>query len=195
MPNWTTTAYSFVGTEEQAAELYRKIEELEQMDKPFEDNSFGSLWLGCLVSYLGGNWKEVYCRGEICSYEMAGKNAVLLNCECAWDEMPEFRHFLERHYPGSKVYYQNEEPAMGIYTTNDVEGICFPDRYLLDSNEDFEYFETIEEAASYVGRLTCREVEPRMRAIRDALNEYADIRQENDEDVFYAFHEFRIIDG
>lgn len=195
MPNWTMTTYAFEGTEAQVNELNEKIEELGQMEKPFVENGFGNLWLGCLVNYLGGDWNKIYCRGEILSHQITKSNVLFIDCECAWDELPEFRHFLEKRYPGSKVYYQNEEPGMGIYTTNDIESKYFPDNYLLDTYDDPQYFETIEQAAKYVEDLVGHEVEANTKSITKALDDYAEIRQENDEDVFYSFHEFLRVDN
>ena len=56
MPNWALTSYKFKGADEsQAKDLYQKIEALNKMDKPFVENGFGKLWLGCVVNYLGGD--------------------------------------------------------------------------------------------------------------------------------------------
>ena len=104
MPNWSSTCYVMEAKPEQAKELYDKIDSLTKMEKPLVENGFGKLWMGCLVNLLGGDWNKVYCRGEIISYTLE-EGHVSLSCETAWGEMPEFRHFIEQHYPGSKVYY------------------------------------------------------------------------------------------
>lgn len=194
MPNWTMTTYAFESTEAQVNELNNKIEELGKMEKPFVENGFGNLWLGCLVNYLGGDHEKVYCRGEITSHQITKPTTLIIDCECAWNELPEFRHFLEQRFQGSKVYYQNEEPGEGIYTTNDPEGRFFPERFMIDCPEDIEYFETLESAVDFVEKLVGHEVEANPSKIQQALDDYAEIRQENDEDVYYSFNAFEILD-
>ena len=102
MPNWASTAYVFKAkNQEQAKELYDKIDSLAKMEEPLVENGFGKLWMGCLVNLLGGDWDKVYCRGEIIDYNLTDDH-VSIECETAWGEMPEFRHFIEQQYPGSK---------------------------------------------------------------------------------------------
>ncbi len=70
MPNWALTDYCFQGTNEQAKDLYDKIDNLQNLGEPFVPSDFGKLWMGCLVNYLGGDWKTVNCRGEIIDYQL-----------------------------------------------------------------------------------------------------------------------------
>ena len=154
MPNWASTAYVFKANDkEQAKDLYDKIDSLSKMEEPLVSNGFGKLWMGCLVDLLGGNWDKVYCRGNIIDYNLTDSH-VTITCETAWGEMPEFRHFIEQQYPDSKVFYQVEECGCEVYATNDVEGVFFKDRYCLDFFDGQEYFESIEEAAEYIGEIS-----------------------------------------
>lgn len=116
-----------------------------------------------------------------------------MNLECAWDELPEFRHSIEQQYPGSKIYYINEESGMGIYTTNDKDGLYFRERYLLDMYDDIEYFETLETAAKYASERIGKQVKPDVKVIQDACDEYYEGHDE-DENFFMSFHEFKILD-
>ena len=109
------------------------------MEEPLVENGFGKLWMGCLVHLLGGDWKKVYCRGEIIDYNLTDDH-VSIECETAWGEMPEFRHFLEQQYPDSKIYYQVEECGNEVYATNDTDGEYFKDRYCLDSYDGLGVF-------------------------------------------------------
>ena len=43
-----------------------------------------------------------------------------------------------------EVLFIEEEPGCEVFCTNDSVGRFFPERYLLDGNEVFEYFETID---------------------------------------------------
>ena len=193
MPNWASTAYVFKGADEkQAQDLYNKIDSLAKMEEPLVENGFGKLWMGCLVHLLGGDWNKVYCRGEIIDYNLTDGH-VSLSCETAWDEMPEFRHFIEQQYPGSKIYYQVEECGNCIYVTNDADGEFFKDRYSLDSNDGLEYFETIEEAAEYIGEIIWKELKPDFGEIESAIDNYME-EHDNSDESWMSFHRFEVVD-
>ena len=187
MPNWASTTYVFKGADEkQAKDLYDKIDSLSKMAEPLVPNGFGKLWMGCLVNLLGGDWDKVYCRGEIIDYNLTDDH-VSIECETAWDEMPEFRHFLEQQYPGSKIYYQVEECGNCVYATNDDEGEYFKDRYSLDSYDGLEYFETIEEAAKYIGEIIGKALKPDSAEIEQAIDNYME-EHDNSDESWMSFH-------
>lgn len=193
MPNWASTAYLFKGADEnQAKDLYEKIDSLAKMGKPLIENGFGKLWMGCLVNLLGGDWDKVYCRGEIIDYNLTDDH-VCISCETAWDEMPEFRHFLEQQYPGSKIYYCVEECGNEVYATNDADGEYFKDRYCLDSYDGLEYFETIEEAAEYIGEIIGKELKPDFAEIESAIDDYMG-EHDNSDESWMSFHRFGVLD-
>ena len=193
MPNWASTAYVFKAKDqEQAKDLYEKIDSLSKMTEPLVPNGFGKLWMGCLVNLLGGDWNKVYCRGEIIDYNLTDDH-VSIECETAWDEMPEFRHFLEQQYPGSKIYYQVEECGNCVYATNDAEGEFFKDRYCLDSYDGLEYFETIEEAAEYIGEIIDKELLLDFAKIESAIDDYMEEHGNSDES-WMSFHRFEVVD-
>ena len=68
----------------------------------------------------------------------------------------------------------------------------FPDRYFLDSYEDWNYWEKVEDAAKHVSGIVGYEIEPTVEAIDDALENYQ--QEHEDEDVFYSFHEFTVVE-
>lgn len=192
MPNWASTSYVFKGADEkQAQDLYNKIDSLSKMIEPLVTNGFGKLWMGCLVNLLGGDWDKVYCRGEIIDYNLTADH-VSISCETAWGEMPEFRHFIEQQYPGSKIYYQVEECGNCVYATNDADGEYFPDRYCLDSYDGLEYFETIEEAAKYIGEIIGKELKPDFAEIENAIDDYME-EHDNDEEFWMSLHKFGVV--
>jgi len=78
-----------------------------------------------------------------------------------------------------------------VFYTNDSNGTYFPDRYLLDNYEEPLYFETIEDAAKHVSGIVGYEVDPTVKAIDDALEDY--VEEHEDEDIFYSFHEFTVV--
>ena len=150
-------------------------------------NGFGKLWLGNLVHKLGGDWKELRCRGEITDFSLDG-NVLTINQETAWCEQEGVREIIERTYPSIKVYFMAQESGCDVFCTNDASGDYFPERYFLDSNEDWEYFETLEDAAAFVSKVVEHDVEPNVTAIQEALD--ACVEKHDDEDMFYSFHEF-----
>ena len=193
MPNWASTAYVFKAkNQEQAKELYDKIDSLAKMDKPLVPNGFGKLWMGCLVNLLGGDWNKVYCRGEIIDYNL-NDDHVSISCETAWGEMEEFRHFIEQQYPDSKIFYQVEECGNEVYATNDAEGEFFKDRYCLDSYDGLEYFETLEEAAKYIGKIIGKDLKPAMGEIENAIDDYME-EHDNSDESWMSFHRFEVVD-
>jgi hypothetical protein len=84
------------------------------------------------------------------------------------------------------------EPGCQWYGTNDKEGKYFPERYYLDSYEGTEMFNTIEEAAEYVSGIVNQKVEANMKAIEQALDNFEE--ENEDDDVFYSFHQIQVVD-
>ena len=78
------------------------------------------------------------------------------------------------------------------YGTNDNTGEYFPERYYLESYEDTEMFNTIEEAAEFVSGIVNKKVEAKMTAIEKALDEYEDVSENEDE--YYSFHQIQVVD-
>ena len=192
MPNWASTNYVFKGaSEKQAKDLYEKIDSLSKMKEPLIENGFGKLWMGCLVNLLGGDWNNVYCRGEIIDCTLTDDH-VCISCETAWGEMPEFRQFIEQQYPGSKIYYQVEECGNEVYATNDIDGEYFKDRYCLDFYDGLEYFETIEAAAKFIGEKIGKQLKPDFREIEQAIDDY--LEEHDDDESWMSFHQYDVTD-
>ena len=134
MANTCVTSYRIVGRKNEIDDLYEKLLKLRNMKEPLVENGWGILWLGCLVTILDGNWKDIHCRGRITDFDLED-DVLIIYTETSWSEMSEVRHYLEQVYPGLKIYYYEEEPGMEIYQTNDKHGHFFPERFILD---DFE---------------------------------------------------------
>ena len=134
MPNWCSTSYRIVGKKEEVNDLLAKIKQLDEMDKPLVENGFGNLWLGCLVTILGGDWNKIYCRGYISDFSL-DDGILSIETETAWAEMEEVRHYIEEIYPELDIFYYSEEGGCEIYQTNDCGKQFFSFRFILD---DFE---------------------------------------------------------
>lgn len=194
MPNWCSTDYYVLGSRKEIMDLSRRMERLENRKKSLINNGFGNTWLGNLVNNLGGDWENVYCRGEWMGREWnKEKNTLTFTTETAWQEMKEWRRFIESCYKTIKILYVTEEPGMGIYKTNDLDEIFFKAKFVLDYGEDVEYFETLDQAIVFIEELTGITIEEKtVNGIQGKLDEYV---EENDkEDLFYSFHEFEQVD-
>lgn len=190
MPNWCSTDYYVLGSRKEIMDLSKRMERLENRKKSLINNGFGNTWLGNLVNNLGGDWENVYCRGEwMCREWNKEKNTLTFTTETAWQEMKEWRKFIESCYKTIKILYVTEEPGMGIYKTNDLDEIFFKAKFVLDYGEDVEYFETLDQAIVFIEELTGITIEEKtVNGIQGKLDEYV---EENDkEDLFYSFHEF-----
>ena len=198
MPNWAYTLYKVRGSEEEVAALYKTIQDLEQRKESLLPNGFGKLWLGNLVQALGGDWEKIYCRGQILDYSL--ENGLLfISTETAWGEMSDVRHFIEQKYPSLEIYFQTEEPGMCIFQTNDHTGEYFPEKWLLDWNDEkknvfiWEYFTDLPAVIEYLkdnGIITAA-IEPTKAAIIAVLDE---IQEERPDDISYMLEEFVVVD-
>lgn len=195
MPNWCFTTYEILGDQENLDKIEKMLDELKSLDKPRVENGFGNLWLGCIVDYLGGDWQSISCRGDVTDYRR-DKDSVTMYVETAWAESPEFRHFLADKFNVS-VYHISEEPGMGLYWTNDIDGSIFHTKYFLDLEHDDvdpEYFADIEGVANYLNEnnLLGFEVKPDYESIVKVLDEWNE--DEEHEDQYIALHEFEYDD-
>lgn len=194
MPNWCSTDYYVLGSRKEIMDLSKRMERLENRKKSLINNGFGNTWLGNLVNNLGGDWENVYCRGGwMCREWNKEKNTLTFTTETAWQEMKEWRKFIESCYKTIKILYVTEEPGMGIYKTNDLDEIFFKAKFVLDYGEDVEYFETLDQAIVFIEELTGITIEEKtVNGIQGKLDEY--VEENDEEDLFYSFHEFEQVD-
>lgn len=141
MPNWCFTSCTITGDKKSVRDLYDIMKSLEDREETLVPNGFGKTWLGNLVTALGGDWNEVHCRGDwqdlrIDEYEQV----ICLSIESAWSYPEELFDFIHEKCPGVDIYFQAEEPSMGIYVTNDVDGVFYPDRYTISYNDDIDFY-------------------------------------------------------
>ena len=197
MPNWAYTNYVVRGSDEEVSALHKIIHDLEAREESYLPNGFGKLWLGNLVSILGGDWDKVYCRGQILDYTFED-GLLRLNVESAWGEMDETRHFLQTVFPSLKIYYQTEEPGMCIFQTNDPDGTYFSEKWLLDFCDEsrnlylYEYFQDLPTMIGYLkenGVIT-QDVEATKEAIIAALE---DLQEERPDDISFMLEEFKVV--
>ena len=75
---------------------------------------------------------------------LMGDDVLAWNDETAWGPMVEVFELIEKALPGLKTWYMAEEEGMEIYETNDADGIYFPERYILRTDWDTEYYADIQ---------------------------------------------------
>lgn len=193
MPNWCFTSYCCYGNKGELVKLKEKFDHLNSLPEPYTPNGFGKLWCGCLVSLLGGDWNEVYCRGELSEPPTFEGTTLCFSVMSAWSELGEWRKFIKSKYPNIRIVYSAEESGNVYYVTNDVEGDYFPERYILDFSDGIEYFNSLEAAAEYVKNLTGKDVKTE-EDIETALNEQEEKEMENNDDAFYSFNKFKVLE-
>ena len=198
MPNWAYTSYKIKGSESEVAALHKTIQNLADMDESLLPNGFGKLWLGNLVRALGGDWEKTYCRGHILDYSL--ENGILkINTETAWGEMSDVRHLIETKYPSLQIFFQTEECGMCIFQTNDATGEIFPERWLLDWNDEkenvfiWEYFTNLPAVIEYLKNngVIEKDIQPTKEAIVAVLNE---IQEGRPDDISFMLEEFVVVD-
>ena len=195
MPNWCTTYYVLEGDKKEIRTLNKTLNKLMSRKKPAIENGFGNNWLGCLVNALGGDWKEIRCRGSWDDNEITG-DVLRLTTETAWGAMNEVFDFICKKFPSIKYYYSAEEPMMGEFYTNDKEGKYFPDRYQIDlctPKEEYEneYFQTLADALKWLSDNYCPNNPLHSEEDVDTLDNKW--REESDE-AFITLNTYRVLD-
>lgn len=191
MANQSDVVYKCIGDPKEVRSLYKIINANDKRKTSRVKNGFGTLWIGNIIDALGEDWEKLRCRGEIIGYHIEN-NLLTIYQSTAWCEQEGFRECIEKKFPSIKVYYREEEPGCDVYYTNDAYRNYFPERYLLNNNDEPLYFNTIEEAAEYVSGIVNQKVEANMEAIEKALDNYEE--EHEDDDVYFSFHEFQVVD-
>lgn len=192
MPNWAYTQYHATGDKEQLWKLYSIMSELEEMKAPgLHENGFGFTWLGNLIIKLGGNWKQLYCRGSWDNLLLLEDGTVSFSVESAWGELYDVRKFIEEYFPDVRLFFQCEESGMGIYQTNDDAGQYFPEKYYLwVENGLTEYYTNLEALTKEVENITGSKNLKTLDSCKKALETYS----RSHSDLCYTLEEFELLD-
>lgn len=192
MANWASTSYRIEGSKEDLEKVYNVIDEfMSERRKPVQVDASNE-WEGNIIRALGATdeqMKNNYLRGFIEEYEMDG-DIIRIEAEEAWGTT-DFRYVLAQLMPELTIYYIVEEPGCEVYATNDAEGKYFPERFYVDAyvNGDYqsEYFETEEQAMTYVANLLGKE-----KVSKNELENWNECHEEDDN--FIYIHEFEIVE-
>lgn len=189
MPNWCFTSYKFVGDKEEIADLYNKLQSLNDMPEPLVENGFGKLFLGCVVNHFGGDWNKIYCRGEIDYMELCGDNMLQLSTMTAWGDMPEVWNFVCKNYPSIEYYYLAEEGGMGYYVNSDTTGEYFPEKYYVYHTDGYsEYLNDDEELFEYIAEKIGAEKIESIKQLNQLLGYYN--KKHSEKRIYYC--EFKL---
>lgn len=189
MPNWCDTTYKCVGDPKEVRELHEVLERMNNRKEPIHPNGFGNLWLGELVIELGFDCEKYRCRGEITYYDY--DEGMLTICQMtAWCEQEGVREAIQTKFPSIKVYYMEEEPGCDVFYTNDLSGDFFPEKYLLDGENVYEYFETLEDVCEYVNNKFGLTTTPVLQDIEMQIEAY----QEDNNIDYLNLHEFKYVE-
>ena len=130
----------FEGERRELRSLYSKMKRLQERKKPLVENGFyyPTRWLGNLVTRLGGDTREVYCRGTWSDLRLSEK-CLSFFTETAWQPPVTLLKLIQKCYPSVSFYFEAEGDDWDTYLTNDAEGKYFSSRYIVDCEPDMEY--------------------------------------------------------
>ena len=180
MSNPAFMSVCFEGEKRELRSLYGKMKRLQEREKPLVENGHydAKRWLGCLVTRLGKDWREVYCRGTWSDLELHSDHLYFFT-ETAWNPPLELLDLIKQCYPSLKYYYIAEGDE-DLQLTNDAEGRYFTARYIVDAEPDMEYFDTIEEACQHLQVCIGKPIEPRWEAMCEAAEVWNDAHPDAD---------------
>ena len=191
MPNWCNTSYVIEGDVEEVKSLYETMKELQERETPLVKNDFGKTWLGCLVTALGGDWNDIYCRGDWSDLEMI-EDTLRFSTQTAWGACDEVFDFIREKFPSLSYLYQSEESGMAEYWTNDVEGKYFTDKYIVNlytPNGEYEEerFTDLSEVFEYLEEISGQSVKS-----KQDVSTLVERWQKENEDAFCNIIEYQI---
>lgn len=171
----------FEGDKREVRSLYGKMKRLQERKQPLVENGYyeAKRWLGNLVTRLGHDYHEVYCRGTWEFLEMKGCHISFLT-ETAWKPPFALLKMIQQHFPSLQFYFEAEGDDWDAYVTNDAEGRFFPSRYIVDCEPDMEYFCTIEEASAHLSAFVGQPVAPTWKALCTGVDNWNEDHEDAD---------------
>lgn len=191
MANSCFTEYVFFGTKENTQRLLDDIRNVVSIDRSKEN--IPCTWLGYIKANLLPEVKEeLSSRGNLSNIEENitetgnGMAEVRLSTETAWCPCAELMDKVAEKYD-LQVYYYAEEPGVGIFETNDSDGLFFPFRYVVDSMEaGVGYYDSFQEAVDVIEDMTGI----RLDNISEAKEKLSEFNKEN---TFLLINEITVV--
>lgn len=174
MANNCDTTYKILGT----------TKDLKELESILEDSSS----LSEAVFKLTG--KDSCARGSIIDWYLDTNpeaGAVLeIYQDTAWCEQKEFRLAIEERFKDCKVYYSASEPGCEVFESNDVNHVCFNDKYVTYAGCEEEYWNDDDEFLRYINSLnildkcdTVDDVFKQYELFKDHIGRYKDVQDDN----------------
>lgn len=184
---------SIVGDRRQMRSLYGKMLRLQNRKTPLVENGFyyQKRWLGNLVTRLGANWHEVYCRGTWDNLQLNGK-VLFFFTETAWQAPFGLLHLIKKVYPGLEIYFSAEGDGWDFYLKNDSKGHFYTSRFELDMPPENEYYDTIDEVAEHITAYIGRNILPTKEAVYAAIDEWE--MENTNLDAYINLKEYEVVD-
>lgn len=193
MPNWCTTSYVISGPKNDVRSLYDRMKRLQNRKESLLPNGFGKTWLGNLVSRLGVDWHTVDCRGDWSNLRMKGGD-LHFDTQTAWSRCEDVETVIRDKYPDLEITFLSEELGNGIFETNDATGEIFPDRVIIDTeDEGTEYYTCAEALQVLCDKLN---LDPETTSWEQAMKlceEYNDLRDTAENEARIWVHEVELV--
>jgi len=175
MSNPAFMSVCFEGERRELKSLYGKMKRLQERKKPLVENGFycPQRWLGNLVTRLGVNWQDVYCKGEWDNLKLTD-SCLYFFTETAWQPPFGLLKLIQKCYPSLSFYFAAEGDDWDVYITNDKDGRHFKSRYVLDMEPDIEYCDTIEGACTHLAAYIGKPVAANWTALWEAAEKWND---------------------
>ena len=171
----------FEGERRELRSLYGKMKRLQERKKPLVENGFyyPTRWLGNLVTRLGADWHDVYCRGTWSDLQLKDSHLYFFT-ETAWHPPFALLKLIQKVYPSLIFYFSAEGDDWDAYLTNDAEGKYYSNRYIVDCEPDIEYFNTIAEASNHLSAYIGKPVAASWETLNEAADEWNDEHPDSD---------------
>jgi hypothetical protein len=153
MANICKTDYAIIGKRENIERIKNAVENHPTLEGSDES------WQGNILHALGMSEEEID-KYDVSGFlsncndiEGDGDNVCLrIGCEEKWSRT-DFAEVLQKLFPDIKVYWIAEELGNSIFETNDADGEFFTDRVVVEGDWSTEYFESIEDAYAWLGKV------------------------------------------
>lgn len=118
MANYSYTNLYVYGSQEELANLFKKLKRWTRKDERKPKTAFGCGWLGFIAE--GAGIQALDLRAGVEKFQFDGKGRLYICYTSAWGPQPKFWEAVLRKFaPACKSYYLSEESCQGLYVTND----------------------------------------------------------------------------
>ena len=118
MANYCYTNLYVYGSQEELANLFKKLKRWTRKDERKPKTAFGCGWLGFIAE--GADIQAFDLRAGVEKFQFDGKGRLYICYTSAWGPQPTFwKAVLRKFAPACKSYYLSEESCQGLYVTND----------------------------------------------------------------------------